>query len=168
MRDLVAQDGGELALGPGEPEDAAVDEDLAAGQDECVGGRAVVNNMHLPAGGLVLADAAHWDQPRHDAPHHHCARVPVAQEARPGALHVVDQPPVLHVRHFQDSVLGVAVEALAPGDGHHLEVVEVEGHGKGDGDDDDGVGARGADYGLGVAPEEGLRVAQAVVVPRVT
>jgi hypothetical protein len=30
------------------------------------------------------------------------------------------------------------------------------------------VGARGADDGPGVAPEEGLRVAQAVVVPRVS
>lgn len=167
--DLVAEHGGQLALGAGEPQDAAVDKDLAPRQDEGVGGGAVVDDVHLPLDTVLAVGihAAHGDQPRHDAPHHQRARVPVAQEARPGPLHLVDEPPVLHVRHLPDRLLRVAVEAPAPGHGHHLEVVVVEGHGEGDGHDHDGVGARRAQDRPGVAPEEGLRVAQAVVVPRV-
>lgn len=166
VRDLVAQDGGELALRAGEAEDAAVDEDLAPGEDEGVCGGAVVDDIHLPLDAVV--DAAHGDQPRHDAAHHERARVPVAEEARARPLHLVEEPLVLHVRRLQDRLLRVAVETLAPGHGHHLEVVEVEGYRQGDGDDDDGVGARGAQDGLGVASEEGLCSAQAMVVPRVT
>lgn len=166
VRDLMAQDGGELALGAREAEDAAVDKDLAPWEDEGVGSGAVVDDVHLPLDAVV--DAAHGDQPRHDAPHHERARVPVAQEARARPLHLVEETLVLHVRRLQDRLLRVAVEALAPGHGHHLEVVEVEGQRQGDGDDDDGVGARGAQDRLGVASEKGLRCAQAVVVPRVT
>ena len=124
--DLVTEDGGEPVLVPGDEEQAAVDEDLAAGQDEGVGG-SVVDDPDLPLGVLHAADG---DEALHDAADHLDAGVPGGQEAAALVLDLPDDAAHLLVGHGLDEVLAEAVEAPPPRHGDRLDVAEVESEGR--------------------------------------
>lgn len=182
VRDFVPQYRRDTILVAGDGDDARVDKDLAAGENESIGlpcaarqlsgGRRglkggwqptrVVNNPDLPVG---VAHAAHGDQSFHHPLDHDGAPVPVAQEAAALLFDLVLDPLDLLGADALDHGVAVAVEAPPPAYGDRLDVAEVEGGRAQDGDDDDGVRARRPDEApQTLSRKERLCIAQLLLV----